>query len=125
MVIEEVRDGDEAKTEELPTTEGEQKAPETKEAEPIKLGSPAEGEEEDEADKDKLKPNDGNGGDLPNYKWVQTLRDVEIRIPTKVCAVQGLVYALKESHYFLFMFFSSYQPRLRAVTLPWNSNENI
>ena len=35
-------------------------------------------EEEDEADEGKLKPNEGNGGNLPNYKWVQTLQDIEV-----------------------------------------------
>nr|CAG4645702.1 EOG090X0AH4 [Lynceus sp. MCZ IZ 141354] len=41
-------------------------------------------EEEDEKDKDKMKPNAGNGCDLPNYKWTQTLKDVEVKIPLKI-----------------------------------------
>ncbi|XP_033635975.1 nuclear migration protein nudC-like isoform X1 [Asterias rubens] len=41
-------------------------------------------EEEDEADKDKIKPNDGNGGDYPNYRFTQTLGELEIHIPFNV-----------------------------------------
>jgi hypothetical protein len=38
----------------------------------------AESDEEDEKDKGKMKPNSGNGGDMANYRWTQTLSDLEV-----------------------------------------------
>ncbi|KAF5405060.1 hypothetical protein PHET_01476 [Paragonimus heterotremus] len=77
-------------TTDKPATPMETEAPNKRELEksdlpkPVKLGEGDPDEEEDENDKGKLRPNEGNGGDLPNYRWYQTLGEVDIKIPTKL-----------------------------------------
>jgi len=44
------------------------------------VSQPIEEDEDDPKEKGKLKPNSGNGCDLPNYRWTQTLSDIEVSI---------------------------------------------
>lgn len=58
-------------------------------------------EEEDEADKGKIKPNAGNGADYENYSWTQTLEEIELRIPFNVSfpiKSRDLVISLEKKH---------------------------
>jgi len=61
-------------------------------------------EEEDEADKGKMKPNVGNGADLDKYKWVQTLSELDIKIPTgfpKALKSRDIVVDFKKKRLFV------------------------
>ncbi|CAG0884826.1 unnamed protein product [Darwinula stevensoni] len=56
-------------------------------------------DEEDEKDKGKLKPNAGNGCDLPHCRWTQTLSELEIRVPLKTAVrSRDLVVEIGKKH---------------------------
>ncbi|XP_061177624.1 nuclear migration protein nudC-like [Saccostrea echinata] len=64
------------KKKETPAPEPEPEK-ETKEEKSKENGDKEKSDEEDEADKGKVPPNAGNGGDMPNYRWSQTLEEIE------------------------------------------------
>ncbi|KAI2809573.1 hypothetical protein BLOT_000722 [Blomia tropicalis] len=39
---------------------------------------------DEQDDPSKLKPNSGNGCDLPNYSWTQTLEEIELKVPIRI-----------------------------------------
>lgn len=68
---------------------------------PSEAAKTEEEEKEEEEDKGKLKPNQGNGGDLPNYKWVQTLSDIDLTVPLKLAGrvkARDCIVEIKKNH---------------------------
>merc|ERR1712004_7246 len=58
-----------------------------------------EDEDGDEADKGKMKPNDGNGADLDKYSWTQTLQEIELRVPLGgAYKSKDLVVSIEKKH---------------------------
>lgn len=62
---------------------------------------PVEEDQDDPKEKDTLKPNAGNGCDLPNYRWTQTLSDIELKIPSQAAfklRPRDVIVNLKKKH---------------------------
>ncbi|CAK1604225.1 unnamed protein product [Parnassius mnemosyne] len=56
-------------------------------------------EDDDPKEKGKLKPNAGNGCDLENYRWTQTLEEVELRVPLRqVVRPRDLTVIINKRH---------------------------
>ena len=54
-------------------------------------------EEEEKEEYKGRKPNSGNGDDLDKYKWVQTLEEVELRVPLPfACKGRDLIVDMKK-----------------------------
>lgn len=60
-------------------------------------------DDEDEEDRGLLKPNAGNGCDLENYQWTQTLQEIECRVPFRLPKLKSrdVVCKIQKRHLFL------------------------
>nr|CAG4636386.1 EOG090X0AH4 [Eubosmina coregoni]SVE69961.1 EOG090X0AH4 [Eubosmina coregoni] len=75
----------------------QQQQKQKEEQEPKAETTDAKDDEEEEPG--KIKPNAGNGCDLPNYCWTQTLSDIEVRIPLKASLrSRDLVVNIQKNH---------------------------
>ncbi|XP_031631155.1 nuclear migration protein nudC [Contarinia nasturtii] len=72
------------------------------------LGDDAD-KEGDDKEKNRLKPNDGNGCNLEHYKWTQTLGEVELKVPLNI-TVRPRDVTVKISKKGLYVCVKGHQP---------------
>ena len=99
LALKKAKENDSSKIMEVTDEEAEQfmknngqQQTEEKEASENKTGK-------DDDDPNKLKPNSGNGADLPNYSWTQKLEDLELKVPLPFpCHARDIVVDIKKKH---------------------------
>jgi len=80
----------------------------------LKEDKPNCDEEEDEEDKHLLKPNVGNGADMENYQWTQTLQEVEVRVPFRLPKLKSRDVNVKIQKKRLFVALKNQEPVIDA-----------
>eukprot|EP01147_Barroeca_monosierra_P001553 gene1553-4701_t len=80
-------EGNSAPNADQPSKDTKSSVPVASATNPDDLSAEDSGDEDGDGNKKpcgKLKPNSGNGANLANYSWIQTLQDIEVRIPLRV-----------------------------------------
>lgn len=99
--IKELSDEEAAALEKKLTVESTADKVETQECKPEKSEDKPSTHKDDDEDGKGLVPNSGNGADMPNYKWTQTLQDIELRVPFNVTfplKTRDIVVDIKQKH---------------------------
>ncbi|VDO94032.1 unnamed protein product [Soboliphyme baturini] len=92
-------DSNEPKIKELTDEEAEELERKLKAKEP--LVKVKQNQEDADEEGKGMTPNAGNGADLPNYQWTQTLGEVELRVPFNVnfaIKPKDLIVEIKQKH---------------------------